>query len=290
MQRGHHGQHVARVGRTQLVGEHVRQIQPVALGGAAQSGQDLVGARASFGAVASRDLADHDRGPDLLLGQVVRGAQQWDVEVREDLVLVPAQVPREAFVAGFRDVSVEQRGQFTADLVGAGGVILGRQAVPHRLDRHAFEQYAPDGQREARGAPLLNLQQFRGSPQQVPVALAAPPEDIVCSPSVGTDVAAEVGAQDLDGDRAAPAQADAYQRDLGLGHGEHPEPGAPRSEGDVPAGLVGVDDRRAAHDVDQTAIGRLAALSDAPGGARQRGPAQVQAEEHGEDAGGSCRT
>jgi hypothetical protein len=158
LQGGHDGQDVCGLWRAEEIGEQVRQEEAVALGGPAESGEDLVCVGARARPVAGGDLAHDDGRPDLLLGQVVCGAQQRDVQVGEELILVTAQVTGEAPVGGLLDAPVQQGRHLAPDLVDTRRVVGGRQLSLHSLEGHPFEQDPLYAEREAGCAPLLDLQ------------------------------------------------------------------------------------------------------------------------------------
>jgi hypothetical protein len=81
---GKQRQHVAG-SRAEQVGQKFGERPPVAFGGAAHAGGDLVDVQ---GAVAGGDLAHDDRGPDLLLAEVVRRREARHVEEGEELASV----------------------------------------------------------------------------------------------------------------------------------------------------------------------------------------------------------
>ncbi|HJW75391.1 MAG TPA: hypothetical protein VJ787_06945 [Thermoleophilia bacterium] len=244
--------------------QQCRKHVAVALARPADGREHLVNMCAVERAIPTRDLPHDHRGTNFLLAQVVRRRELVDVEVGEQLPLVPEEMLLEATVELVLHVAAQQARHAAADLAApVREVVLGHRRR-ERLEQHAGEEHALHGVRETRGAALLHLEQLGTPTQQMRRALALPARGRdVCGPAVDAEDAAEVDAEDLVDNVATAAQADRVQGDARLDRREHPQPGLRCRLGDVPAGLVGMHHVGLAHEADERGVRRHAAGGDA---------------------------
>jgi len=248
----------------QHLSEHAEGVTPPLLAGPYHTGQDLLGVRPVPGAVATPDLAGDDGGPDRLFGPPVRSLDVFANEEGEEVVALAHEVLGEAPV-GWMD-----------DPAGKGAVHPGFQPPARDSEtvwrdlarRGTFAQLECGGEdpsygmREARLPALSVLEQMMRSSQQMGqtgLVFGSGEAPIGC-PAVALEHAVELRGEDRRRLLETAAGQDRVDRDL-VGD-EDPQP--VQETRDLPSGLVGCDDWRAADDLDQPPVSWLGGASQAP--------------------------